>query len=108
MSEILPAGSKRPTLRRMMGAIAVLAIVFAVLRPYATPATYRAANRVSKSVGPKLEPGFDPRQYQTESAIMSPSGFWRVHFVRVAGSGPLERDVMVPDQAVRKARWLPW
>ncbi len=103
-----PARRLRRTLGALMGAVAALAVVFAVLRPYATPVTYRAATRVLRQVGPSLGPGFNANHYLADSAVKTPSGYWQVHFVRVAGSGAPEQTVMVPDQVVRKARFLPW
>jgi len=108
MDSNVRVGKKRRTLRALMGVVAVLAVVFAVLRPLATPASHRAASRVLKEVGPRLETGFDPSHYQADSAIKTPSGYWKVHFVRVAGSGAVEQTVAVPDQVVRKARFQPW
>ena len=103
-----PRSRRRWTIGASMGAVAVLAVACAVLRPYATPVTYRAATRVLRQVGPALGPGFNADHYQADSAVKTPSGYWQVHFVRVAGSGAPEQTVAVPDRAVQQARFLPW
>lgn len=97
---------RRRTLGSLMGGIGLLALILTVVRPYATPATFRAANGILKQVGPKA--GLNPDHYRADSAVKSPGGFWQVHFVRVAGSGQEGQTVSVPDRVVQRARFLPW
>jgi hypothetical protein len=98
----LRAKRRRWTLGTLMGVVAALAVALTAFRPYA-PATL-AATRVLKLYGPKPASGLDTNEYMAVSTNKMPSGYWKVQFVRVAGSGALTQTVMVPDDVVQKSR----
>lgn len=103
-------GKNRRFSRTLGGLLTVVAIVAAILtvaRPFMTPAVVRAANRVMTGT-PDLRSGIDARHYRAESAIRTPSGFWEVRFVRVAGTGSAELSIGVPQEAVDRVRFRPW
>jgi hypothetical protein len=75
-------------------------------RLWATSATIRAAREVLRRYDPQ---GLDlVDDYCVASVQEIQPGAWRVHFVRVSGSGARKHDVIVCDDLVRKFRLNPW
>jgi hypothetical protein len=98
----------RFTMRRLMIAVVILAVTFSLLRPLIVPPTRRAAEMVLMKYIAKRDPDFRLGDYQAEVAIRTPSGFWKVRFVRISGDGQSEQIVMVADPVVKRFRFNPW
>jgi hypothetical protein len=95
-------------LRSLMIAIAVVTVALALARPFATPASIRAARAVLEEYGPAADPAFRSGDYRADSVVKTLPGYLQVRFVRVAGNGPPERVVTVSAKAVSQARLNPW
>jgi hypothetical protein len=91
-----------------MIAIAAAGVMFALARPFAVPVSVRAARAVLEAYAPATDPAFRAGNYRASSVQKTPSGYLQVHFVRVAGDGPLECVVHVSPKAVEQARLNLW
>ena len=87
-----------------MGGVAASALIVAFLRPILMPVPAFAGGDILEKFGPKVHPDLNRKSYRAESARKTPSGYWQVRFVRVAGDGPPHQDVMVSDGYVTKSR----
>jgi hypothetical protein len=95
---------RRLSIAVAMSIVAIAAITIALLRPLLLPVPMYAAGDILDEYGPQVHPDLDQKHYRAESAQQTPSGYWRVRFVRVAGNGPPHKDVIVSDQYVKKTR----
>src|SRR5690348_2865799 len=89
---LLTVDRRRPrwSLSFLMTAVAALAILFNLARPFATPAVIRAAEQLLREYTPE---GRDLSRYQVEKVEQLPKaqgGNWRIRFVRVVGQGKPE------------------
>lgn len=95
---------RRMTIALVMGGVAIVAVAAALLRPLLMPVPMRAAGDILEAYGRSVHPDLDQKNYRVDWARKTPSGYWQVRFVRVAGNGPAHKDVIVSEDYVAKSR----